>query len=259
MYYEVKGEGEPLVMIMGLSANVDWWDPPVVEELAKEFRLLMFDNRDAGRTTGPATPYTLRDMADDTARLMDHVSIESANIMGLSMGGMIAQEFVLAYPHRVKRLILGCTTPGSGKGIQAAPEVLQGLAAPSVELLVAGLPIVLFTPEWCEANPAWLKEAIARLGAHPPKLDGYQRQIMAIMGFDASSRLGDIKAPTLVLHGDRDILVPPANGHILAEDIPGAKLVVFPGCGHGFSAMMPDLFLDSVRSFLRGKEQGAVA
>lgn len=258
MYYELRGQGEPLVMIMGLSATADWWDPPVVDELAKSFRLLMFDNRDAGRTTGLDCAYSIRDMADDTAGLMDHVGIKRAHVMGLSMGGMIAQEFVLSYPERVDRLILGCTTPGR-RGVQPPPEVMAGMMTPDVDVLMAALPAVLYTPEWVEAHPVELKAAMPRLTAHPPTIEGFRRQLQAIVGFDTLDRLGAINAPTLVLHGDRDILVPPENGCTLADRIAGAGMVTFPGCAHGFNATLPDLFLATVRGFLTQGRQGQSA
>jgi pimeloyl-ACP methyl ester carboxylesterase len=254
MYYEMKGQGEPLVMIMGLSGNADWWEPETITELSRDFRILIFDNRDAGRTTGPVEFYSIRDMADDTAGLMNEVGFDSAHVIGLSMGGMIAQELILGHPDRVRRLVLGCTTPGLSRGVPPSPEVLADLTASreglSLAELAADLLKVLFTPEWVEKNAARLPELLSRLGKNPIRPDAYQRQLMAIAGFDAGDRLGRIEAPTLVLHGDRDILVPTANGPILAESIPEAELVLFPDCAHAFNTEKPDLFIKTVREFL---------
>ncbi|HCW52128.1 MAG TPA: alpha/beta hydrolase [Clostridiales bacterium] len=253
MYYEVMGHGRPLVMIMGLSGNCDWWDPQTLEELGRDFRILIFDNRDAGRTTGPDTPYTIRDMALDTVGLMDRVGFEKAHVLGLSMGGMIAQELALGHPERVDRLVLGCTTPGT-KGVAPSAEVLSELLASREGLSLAEVAQrmirLLFTPEWVEANADRLPEALARLGAHPISSAGYARQLGAISSFDTLDRLRQIEASTLVLHGDRDILVPPENGRILAREIPDARLVILPDCAHGFVTERPDLFVQAVRDFL---------
>ncbi len=253
MYYEVHGDGPPLVMIMGLMANADWWGDSV-KELARDYKVLAFDNRDAGRTTGPETSYSLKDMADDTVGLMNHVGIEKAHVLGASMGGMIAQELALAYPERVNRLVLACTTPGASLGVPAAPEVLAELVADrstlAPEELAKRLVRVLLSPEWVEANKAVLDEHIATLLRHPISAAGYQRQLMAIMQFDAGPRLGEITAPTLVLHGTKDILVPFENGRILAERIPGARLEAFEGAAHGFTTEQPEKFVSVVREFL---------
>jgi len=260
MYYEVEGDGPPLVLIMGLSANTEWWDPEEVATFGRHFRLLMFDNRDAGRTTGPPEPrpYSIKDMADDTAALMDHVGISRAHVMGMSMGGMIAQELVLNYPDRVDRLILGCTSPGQSMGVPPGPEVmaqlLESREGMSLAEVAQRLVKVLFSPEWVADNQEQLAVALERLGSHPISQQGYQRQLMAISMFDAGPRLGEIKAPTLVLHGTKDILVPPKNGEILAERIPGARLDLFDGAAHGFKTEQPERFREAVVDFLEGRD-----
>lgn len=254
IYYEVKGEGRPLVMIMGLGANADWWETDTVAALARDFRLLLFDNRDAGRTSASAGPYTIKDMADDTVALMDHVGMSRAHVLGVSMGGMIAQELVLNYPRRVDRLILGCTSPGQSLGIPPGPEVMADLLTSRESLppaeMAQRLLRILFSPEWVAANQQRLPEALMLLGAHPITQEGYLRQLMAIAGFDTGPRLGQIKAPTLVLHGTRDVLVPPENGRILNERIAGSRLELFEGAGHAFMSEQPDRFLAVVRDFL---------
>lgn len=268
MYYELRGPEDsavratqsplaarsPLVMIMGLSANADWWDPETVAALSRDFKVLVFDNRDSGRTTGPAAPYTIKDMAADTAGLMDRVGIEKAHVLGLSMGGMIAQELALNYPEKVDRLILGCTTPGVSKGVPPTKEamaiMLESRENVSMTRLARGLLKVLFAPGWVWRNLFRLPRLLARLGSHPIRPDAYQRQLQAIAAFDAADRLGRIKARTLVLHGDHDILLPPENARVIAGLVPGAKLVIFRGCAHGFNAEKPREFVRVVREFL---------
>ncbi len=254
VYYETTGHGPPLVMIMGLGGNADWWGPGTVDALARRFRVLVFDNRDAGRTTGPATPYTIRDMADDTAALMDHVGFGRAHVIGASMGGMIAQELVLGYPDRVDHLALACTTPGQSLGVPPGPEAMADLLADRSKLTPAemarSLIRILFSPAWVAANQARLSEALARLGAHQITPEGYQRQLLAIAGFDAGPRLGEISRPTLIMHGTADVLLPVENGRILSERIAGSRLELFEGCGHGFLMEQPERFLKTLTGFL---------
>lgn len=258
MYYEISGreDGPALVFIMGLGGDANWWDPGSLKALGRHYRLLIFDNRDAGRTTWLSEPrnYTIRDMAEDTVALMSEVGFARAHVCGMSMGGMIAQELCLGHPGRVDRLILACTSPGSSLGIPPAPAVMSELLASregvSLTELAQRLLRVLFTPEWVAENAHRLPLLLARVGAHPISPEGYVRQLMAISQFDAGGRLESIDRPTLVLHGDRDILLPPENGRVLAREIPGARLVIFEGCAHGFTTEQPNRFVSVVREFL---------
>jgi len=260
MYYELDGEGPPLVMIMGLSGDAGWWEPSTVRILSRDFRVLRFDNRDAGRTTGPASSYTIKDMALDTVRLMDHLGLEKAHILGISMGGMIAQELALNYPDRVARLVLGCTTPGLRTGVAPSSEVLKIMTASQEGLpawkVAAQLAKVTLAPGWMLTHFWRLPGLVLRTGRHPIRPDGYARQLVAIGGFEAGDRLPALKIPTLVIHGDRDVLLPPENGRILSGLIPGARLVIYEGAAHGFSTERPRLFARTVRDFLL---EGAVA
>ncbi|MEW6032801.1 MAG: alpha/beta fold hydrolase [Bacillota bacterium] len=262
MYYEFRGQGPPLVMIMGLSGHAGWWEPAIVEDLAQDFRLLLFDNRDAGRTTGPPDPgpYTIRDMAADTAGLMERLGLGRAHVLGLSMGGMVAQELALGYPDKVDRLVLGCTTPGLSRGVPPSAEVLVELTAGregrSLADLAASLLGLLFTAEWVERNSERLPVLLGRLAEYPIRPEAYRRQLAAIASFDPGERLETITTPTLVLHGDRDILVPPENGAVLARAIPGARLVILPGCAHALGYERPDLFTGAVREFLAAPQEG---
>jgi len=253
-YYETAGRGRPLVMIMGLGANADWWGPGTIDALARHFRVLAFDNRDAGRSSPAAAPYTIRDMADDTVALMDHVGMDRAHVVGASMGGMIAQELALGYPDKVDRLVLACTTPGQSSGIPPTPEAMADLMRDRSNLSVAevaqSLVRVLFSPAWVAANSSRLPEILARLGEHPISAEGYQRQLLAISRFEAGPRLGEIRCPTLVMHGTADPLVPVENGRILARLIPGARLELFEGAAHGFLTEQPERFLSVLTDFL---------
>lgn len=255
MYYEVHGSGPALVMIMGLGANAAHWDPPVVRAFAHHFSVVLFDNRDAGRTTGPETAYTVKDMADDVVGLMDHLGLDKAHVLGISMGGMIAQEVALGHPQRVDHLILGCTTCGVVRGVAPSQEVLDVLMRPaaggrmSLATAIATSRIVL-APGWLWKHFYRLPELALRVGRYPTRPEGYARQLGAIGAFDTAPRLGRIQAPTLILHGDRDVLLPPENAHILASLIPGSRLVIFPGAAHMFNTENPGLFQKTVLDFL---------
>ena len=251
IYYEVQGEGFPLVMIMGLSANVDWWDPRMIQELSKKFKMVMFDNRGAGRTDVSNREYTIKLFADDTAGLMDALGISRANVFGVSMGGMIAQELVLNYPEKVEKLVLCSTNCGGTKSVQPSQEVLEMLTADrsafSPEEIARGSIPLLFTEDFIKDNPDLVELAIQQILKAPISNEAFMGHLNAIMNFDTCDRLSQIKAPTLVLHGKRDILVPPENGSILAEAIPNAKLVYFEISAHGLIEEM-----DKVISVLLG-------
>jgi len=251
--YEMKGEGFPLMMIMGLSGNIDWWDPRMIQELSKNFKTVMFDNRGAGRTDQSDREGTIRLFADDTAGLMDALKISSAHVLGISMGGMIAQELALKYPEKVEKLILCSTTCGGSKSILASQEVLDALTAdrsglPAEEAAKIIVPFC-FTKDFMDNNPDFLELMIRQILKAPISNEAYARQLNAILQFDTYERLSQIKAPTLVLHGKRDILVPPENGSILVKGIPNAKLVKLENSAHGLVEDMEEV-THIIREFL---------
>ena len=237
MYYEVRGEGFPLVMIMGINGNADWWDPRMVQELSRNFKVVMFDNRGAGRTDVSNREYTIKLFADDTAGLMDALGISKAHVFGLSMGGMIAQELVLNYPEKVKKLVLCSTLCGGTKSIPASGDVFGTFIADRSglspeEIFRREIPL-LFTEEFIQNNPDLIELFIQRVLMTPISNESFMRRLDALTKFDTYDRLPQIRAPTLILHGKRDILVPPENGSILAEAIPNAKLVCSEKSAHG--------------------------
>jgi pimeloyl-ACP methyl ester carboxylesterase len=244
VYYEVKGEGFPLVMIMGLGGNVDWWDPRMVLGLSKNFRMVMFDNRGAGRTDVSDREYTIGLFADDTAGLMDALGVSRAHVLGISMGGMIAQELVLNHPERVEKLVLCSTFCGGAKSVQADPEVLgtltadlSGLSAEEVAKII--VPFCL-TKDFIDDNPDFVERMTRQILRAPISGKAFTRQLSAIMEFDTFDRLSQVRAPTLVLRGRRDILIPPENGSILAEAIPDARLVNLEKSAHGLAEDMEE-------------------
>ena len=237
IYYEVHGEGFPLIMIMGLSANVDWWDPRMIQKLSKNFKLVMFDNMGAGRTDVSDRRYTIKSFAEDTIGLMNILGISRAHIIGVSMGGMIAQELALNYPEKVEKLVLYSTNCGGAKSVLASQEVLGTLTTDrstlSPEETVRMTIPLLFTEDFIKKNPDLVELSIQQILRAPISNEAFMHQLNAIMEFDTYDRLPQIRASTLILHGKRDILVPPENGSVLAEAIPNAKLVYFENSAHG--------------------------
>ncbi len=250
--YRTIGKGFPLVMIMGLTANMDWWDPEFINALSKKYHLVLFDNRGAGRTETPPGEFSIKQFADDTAGLMDALGIERAHILGVSMGGMIAQELALNYPWKVEKLVLCVTFCGGDKTVYASSEVLQKLTdlSGTLEERVRRFLALLFPEEWLSQNPNYLVEFTKRYMIAPTSDANAARQFMATTKFNTYDRLPEIQCPTLVACGSKDILIPPENSRIIAERIPGARLVEFEGAGHAFISQCRDKFLEILFNFL---------
>jgi 3-oxoadipate enol-lactonase len=249
IYWDEEGQGAPILLIMGLGYPSQMWyrTRPL---LAQRFRTIAFDNRGVGRSDVPAGPYPIPLMASDAAAVLDAASVESAHIYGISMGGMIAQEFALRYPNRVRSLILSCTSAGGPNAVRAEPEVTQlvlarGQMAPS-EAAEAAIPFI-YNPETPRAR---IDEDLAVRKEWFPRPEAYMNQLKGIFTWEAFSRLGQIKAPTLVIHGDADRLVPPGNGQLIAARISNAKLVLIANAGHIFWTDQPEAAWRAVRDFL---------
>jgi pimeloyl-ACP methyl ester carboxylesterase len=251
--YELTGDGYPVVLIQGLTANIDWWDPALLSALAKRYQVLTFDNRGAGRTVTPEDGrWTCEMLADDTAGLMKALRIERANIVGTSMGGMIAQELAIKYPQVVNKLVLCSTFCGGKNTVYASQEVLTKMADGSGgrEGVLQRTVELMFTPEAAAADPAVIegfKEAWMRA---PISTHNAVRQFIATSTIDSYERLAEITAPTLVAMGNADIIIPPENSRIIAGRIPGAKLIEYEGFGHSFISRMPEEFINDLLGFL---------
>ncbi len=266
MYYEVHGptclpanQADPLLLIMGLGANATSWEMQL-PAFSREYRVVAFDNRGSGRTDKPRSPYTIPQMADDAAALLDYLGIASAHVFGMSMGGMIAQEMALRYPRRVRALVLGGTMAGGPNAVMAGPQLIQQWAStallPLEQAIANGLRF-LYSEEFIERNRERLVARALQLAHLQPPLDALQRQVMAVIQFNTFQRLADIKAPTLVISGTADQIVPPENSRILAERIPGAQLVELEGAGHGFLAEKAEETNSTVLAFLRRQGGGS--
>ncbi len=249
IYWDEQGAGEPVLLIMGLTYPSDMWhrSRPV---LAARFRTIALDNRGIGRSDVPPGPYPIAVMASDAAAVLDAAGLESAHVFGVSMGGMIAQEFALQYPKRVRSLILGCTTPGGPEAVQAEPEVIQVLM--TRDLLTPDEATERIRPFIYDASTP--RERIAedealRMKWYPTP-QGYMAQLQGILAWDSYSRLAHIKAPTLLIHGETDRLVPCGNSKLIAERVPEARLVLIPRASHVFATDQPEAANAAVVDFL---------
>jgi pimeloyl-ACP methyl ester carboxylesterase len=255
IYYEMHGQGDPLVLIMGLRRNAEWWYHQI-PALSKRFEVLVFDNRGAGRTDMPKMDYSIRLFADDTAGLMEALGISQANILGVSMGGYIAQELSLSYPDRVKRLVLGCTGPGGARAVLASPERLKKFTANEgltpEEILKKDMDIY-FSDEYIKKNREKIEEFVEISLRYYQPPDAFERQFSACLRHDTVNRLSRIDVPTLILTGDDDPLVPPENSKILNALIPRSQLVFFPGKRHCFFIEEADRFNQRVTGFFQSK------
>ncbi|MCA1825909.1 MAG: alpha/beta fold hydrolase [Myxococcales bacterium] len=234
IHYEALGDprNPPLLLIMGLALSSRAWDR-LPELMARRFQVLVFDNRGTGRSARVGVAYTMRELADDAAAVIEAAGLRSAHVFGISMGGMIAQELALRHPERVRSLALGCTIASWRK---ARPPSL----ATKLDLLLLNLGLVtparvariLVSAEWHAQNPSGALEWIKR--AERTALRFATAQVLAIARHHTVPRLSHIRAPTLVITGGGDRLVPPANSEFLARSIPNARLLVLPGAGHCF-------------------------
>ncbi len=232
-----RGSGEPLLLIQGLSGHHRHWGEPFMTALEASFDAIAIDHRNTGLSPRVEGAYSLGDLADDAIGVLDELGLESAHVVGVSMGGMIAQELALRHPGRVRALVLGCTYAGGPGQNLAAPEVFEIL----VEGMQSGDRAQALRASW-SVN---VSEEFAADDAHysafeeismvnPVSIDVIVSQMDAIGRHDTSARLGEITAPTLVIHGTADRMLPVANGEAIAQAIPGARFEALEGVGHMF-------------------------
>ncbi len=287
IFYEEHGAPDAPVMllVMGLGAQMTLWPDELVAALADEgFRVIRYDNRDIGfsqkmegaRAPSPAVqvirkkigfparvPYTLKDMADDGIGVLDALGIDKAHVVGASMGGMIVQLMAIHHAERLMTMTSIMSTTGSGKLPQAEKAAIGALTAPlkgtdEETLLAHGLNIIrnIGTPDSAEFpfDEAHQRERVLRNMRRSVYPAGLPRQLAAIIDDgDRTSRLGAVRTPTLVLHGEADPLVKPAGGEATARAIPGARLVTFPGWGHDLPLKLVPRLAGEIAGHARGQ------
>lgn len=256
IYWDEYGRGQPVLLIMGLGYTAHMWHR-TRPHLAQHLRTLAFDNRGVGGSDAPAGPYSIPQMASDAAAVLDTAQVGSAHVFGISMGGMIAQEFALQYPNRVRSLILGCTAAGGPTAVRAEPEATKMLKARARmtpdEAAEAAVPFIydVGTPR------ERIEEDLAVRRPWLPRPEPYLAQLQGIFAWESYSRLPEIRVPTLVIHGENDRLVPAGNGKIIAGRIPGAKLVLIPHASHIFMTDHPQIANEIILNFLNAQTTGS--
>jgi pimeloyl-ACP methyl ester carboxylesterase len=236
LYYEIEGDGAPLVLIPGFAAGRWIWFKQTAE-LSRRFRVIIFDPRGIAASDKPEGAQTIALLADDVAHLLQTIGIESAHIVGASFGGFVAQEFALEYPAMTRKLVLCCTSFGGPNHVAPAPETLMALASTkglnTEERMRANL-LLAFTPEYVQTQVSEVDHIVHLRATNEVPEHIYSSQLQAAVSFNAESRVQQINTPTLVLSGDMDVIVPVQNSRNLAAKIPGAKLQIVEGGSHTF-------------------------
>ncbi|NNM60172.1 MAG: alpha/beta fold hydrolase [Legionellales bacterium] len=252
MYYEIHGQGQPLVFIAGFSAdNLPWQE--ITKKLAKKYQVILFDNRGAGQTDVPKGPYSIEQMASDVAELCKKLAIPKATFIGNSMGGYIVQVLAYQYPELVQAAVISNSAMFSN-------SCFRIYAAAQLELLKANAPIEAII----HASRAWVFSAgflnipgkLAELiqtalsNPYPFTITGYEAQYHALISFDSRHWAGKIAVPTLVLGSDQDIILPPRLAEQLAQTIPQASYYCFENCGHLPHIECPEKYVEVLDAFL---------
>jgi 3-oxoadipate enol-lactonase len=242
-----------LVLIQGVGLDGTGWGP-ALPALQSQFRLVLVDNRGTGHSDAPAGSFGVADMASDVIAVLDDAGIDRAHVLGASLGGMVAQELAMAYPERVDRLVLACTTPGwplayplparTARLMAASPALPRDVALRRhAENALSG--------QTAADRPDLLEELVEHLRSRPVTAQAWLAQTRAGARYVGGLRERHISAPTLVLQGSADTVVEPRNAELLARRIPGAQTVIFPGLGHLFFWEDPAGFAAAVTAFLR--------
>ncbi len=231
MYYEVHGEGEPLVLINGAGACIEMLYK-LIPIYSRDFQVVLFDNRGVGKTDKPDVTYTTQLMADDLAGLLDAIGINSAHVRGTSMGGMIAQEFALRYPNRVRSLILVVTCCGGPHSIMPRSDDMARICNLPPKAASEALLRLFITDEFISEKPEFFQQLVAFTVKHPFAQNSLQKHLQAITSHNTYDRLPKITVPTLLLAGDADSVIPVENSRVLETRIFNAELILFKNAGH---------------------------
>jgi len=252
LWYERRGSGAPLLLITGFGISGAVFEP-VLDRYAERFSCIVFDNRGSGRSQAPLRPTSMPELAADAVGLLDELGIASAHVYGVSMGGMIAQEVALRFPERVRGLVLGCTSPGGPRAVRPTVRELRAVATAAAGAprspVDSTLAAVLFSERFRRDEPERAHFLLEHFRRHLPAAQGVAAQLLASVFHDTVSRLDQVQAPTLVLHGERDVMAPLGNARMLAERIPNAELAIVPGAGHAYALERPDVSFDLFASW----------
>jgi 3-oxoadipate enol-lactonase len=259
-HYRLEGDGpETVVLVNGLADDLETWSGQVPALLARGYRVLSFDNRGIGLSDKPLGPYTTAMFAADTKALVDHLGISDFHLLGVSMGGMIAQEYALAHPGDLRSVTLACTYAAPGPFCSRMFSLWADMAG------VMGVPAVMrdvtvwaFTPEFFETRAAEVAEFETAMRFIDQPIPAYLAQLNSIQTHDATRRLGSLNVPTLVLCGETDILIPVALSRKLHALIPGAEWATTKG-GHACLWEYPEPFNEAFIAFIASVSEAATA
>lgn len=253
LHYETEGHGPPLLFVAGLGQPAIAWDPDLIRQMAQQYQVITYDNRGTGLSDKPDVPYSISLFASDAVGLLDGLNVSRAHVFGVSMGGMIAQELGIHFASRIASLTLGCTTPGGRNAVQAPLEslkMLEGRAGMTPEEAAREGWKLSFSDDFIRAHQAELERHMRRTLTHVTPRFAYERHFQATLTLRVFKQLKEITAPTLVVTGKDDILIPAANSEILAREIPGAELHILDNAGHGFFISARDRFAKIFQDFL---------
>jgi pimeloyl-ACP methyl ester carboxylesterase len=250
LHYEREGSGAPLLMIQGMSGTHVSWGEPFLGPLRESFDVIAFDNRGIGLSEPIEGGFTIVEMTEDAAGLLDELGIESAHVVGISMGGMIAQELALAHPDRLRSLTLGCTYCG-GPGSQLMPQenvekLAAGMMSGDRDKAIRASWEVNLSPTF-RADESGYAAFYEMATSVPAAKRTIELQAQAIFGHDTSGRLGEISTPTLIVHGTEDGVLPYPNGEQIAALMPSARLETLEGVGHMFWWEQPEHSAELIR------------
>jgi pimeloyl-ACP methyl ester carboxylesterase len=250
LHVERRGSGEPLLLIQGMTGHSLHWGEAFLCALERDFELVLYDHRGVGRSAPSDRPFTIVDLAADALAVLEGLDIATSHVLGISMGGMVAQELALAAPERVRTLTLGATYCG-GPGARFTDERVVNALATAIlsgdaeRKIRAGWEFNV-SPDFASADGNF--ERFSEVAAqYPVALGMILAQVQAIMGHDTSTRLDAIGVPTLVVHGGADQMLVAANGELVAGLIPGARLELLHGVGHLFFWEQPERAAELVR------------
>jgi len=234
LHWESTGEGPAVLLIAGQRMTISgWW--PTIPVLSQSFRVLAFDNRDTGQSDHVAWPYSVMQLADDALAVLDAAGEDQVHVYGIALGGMVAQELALHHPERVRGLVLGATSAGGTGAVLPGPLPMTYFARAGTmgaeEAEWAAVPYT-YGETTRRLHADRIAENIAQRMVTPTNTLAYLHHTAAAAAHNAFDRLSRITAPTLVVHGEQDVVVPAANGVLLAERIPGARLRLWPRAGH---------------------------
>ena len=255
LFYEIHGAGPPLVLVMGIGYDSSLWTLQQVPALSTRFTLILLDNRDSGRSSRADHPYTIADMADDVAGLLDALDVGRTHLLGLSMGSMIGIEFALRHGQRLDRLVLAGPAAAPARSVIDPISVWNWVKAndPDGEMFTAQQFTWLFSTAFLRNQEA-VQNTAALLSSNPNPVgtEAYARQAGAYLQFDGTDRLDAIKAPTMVVVGEQDLLTPPWIAREVADGIRGARFEMVTGAGSSHVLMLerPDDFNKLVADFL---------